>query len=97
MAKYRVVQPWGPDKARQATLQSEHATITEAFAAIDAMSAQMVRTDVAGDALTAEYHLEWGSSARHPPRGSTRAWGSLISRSRGGDESRSSPLVARAE
>jgi hypothetical protein len=44
MAKYRVVHPWGPDKGRQATLQSEHDTITGAFAAIDAMRARLVRT-----------------------------------------------------
>jgi hypothetical protein len=51
MAKYRVVQPWGPDKGRQVTLQSEHATVAEAFAALDAISAAMARTGAPSDAL----------------------------------------------
>jgi hypothetical protein len=34
MAKYRVVHPCRPDKALQLTLQSEHVTITAAFAAM---------------------------------------------------------------
>ena len=51
MAKYRVMHPWGPDKGRQATLQSEHATIAEAFAAIDAIRAQMARTGAPTDAI----------------------------------------------
>ena len=51
MAKYRVVQPWGPDKGRQATFQSEHATVAEAFAALDALSAEMVRTGAPSDAI----------------------------------------------
>jgi hypothetical protein len=41
----------GPDKGPQTTLQSERATITEAFAAIDAMRAQAVRTGARRDAL----------------------------------------------
>jgi hypothetical protein len=45
----RVVQPWGPDKGRQATFLSEHATDSEAFAALDALSAQMVRTGAPSD------------------------------------------------
>ena len=48
--RYRVVHPWGPDKGRQATLQSKHATVEAAFAAIDAMSVQ-VRTGAPSDAL----------------------------------------------
>jgi hypothetical protein len=51
MAKYRVVQPWGPDRGRQASIQSEHATLAEAFAAIDALSGQMVRTGAPSDAI----------------------------------------------
>jgi hypothetical protein len=39
---FRVVQPWDPDKARQATLVSEHPTAAKAFAEIDRLSAQMV-------------------------------------------------------
>jgi hypothetical protein len=41
----------GPDKGRQAALQSQHDTITEAFAAIDAMRARIVRTGAPGDAI----------------------------------------------
>ena len=37
MPTYRVMHPWDPAKCRRGTLKSEHATITEAFAAIDAM------------------------------------------------------------
>ena len=48
---FRVVQPWGPDKARQATLISEHASAAEAFAEIDRLSAQMVRTGAPNDAV----------------------------------------------
>jgi hypothetical protein len=51
MAKYRVVQPWRSDKGRQATLQSEHATVAEAFAALDAISAAMARTGAPSDAI----------------------------------------------
>jgi hypothetical protein len=51
MAKYRVVQPWGPDKGRQATLQSEHTTVAEAFAALDVLSAEIVRTGAPSDAI----------------------------------------------
>ena len=43
-ALFRVVQPWGPDKARQATLISTHATSQEAFDAIDALG-KMARTE----------------------------------------------------
>ena len=42
---FRVVQPWGPDKARQASLITEHATVAEAFHEIDRLAAEMVRTN----------------------------------------------------
>jgi hypothetical protein len=48
---YRVVQPYGRDKAREATIISEHATAAEAFAEIDRLSAQMVRTGVRSEAI----------------------------------------------
>jgi hypothetical protein len=48
---FRVVQPWGPDKGRQATLISEHSTAAEAFAEIDRLAAQMVRTGAPSDAI----------------------------------------------
>ena len=41
---FRIVQPYGPDKGRQATIISEHASAAEAFAEIDRLSAQMLRT-----------------------------------------------------
>jgi hypothetical protein len=41
---FRVVQPYGRDKARESTVIREHATAADAFAKIDRMSAQMVRT-----------------------------------------------------
>jgi hypothetical protein len=51
MPIYRVVQPWGRDRGRQASVLSQHVTVTSAFAAIDAMRAQMVRTGTPSDAL----------------------------------------------
>jgi hypothetical protein len=46
-----VAQPWGPDEARQATLVKEHATAAEAFAEIDRLAAQMVRTGAPSNAI----------------------------------------------
>ena len=51
MNTYRILQPWGPDRARQSTLLSEHATSAKAFAEIDRLAAQMVRTGVRSDAI----------------------------------------------
>lgn len=48
---YRIVQPYGKDKAREATIVSEHASAAEAFAEIDRLSAQMVRTGAPSDAV----------------------------------------------
>lgn len=45
------MQPYGKDKAREATLISEHATAVEAFAEIDRLSAQMVRTGAPSDGV----------------------------------------------
>ena len=50
-SKYRVVQPYGVDKARESTLIAERATVAEAFAEIDRLSAQMVRTGAPSDAI----------------------------------------------
>ena len=66
MAKYRVVQPWGPGKGRQATLQSEHRTIAEAFAAIDAMRAQMTRTGTPTEAIELIVVDDDGRQVRRP-------------------------------
>lgn len=51
MGPFRVVQPWGPDKARQATLISEHATAAEVFHEIDRLSNEMVRTGAPSDVI----------------------------------------------
>jgi hypothetical protein len=48
---FRVVQPWGPNRAVEATLISEHATAAEAFAEIDRLSTQMVRTGAPSNAI----------------------------------------------
>jgi hypothetical protein len=40
---FRVVQPYGRDKSREATMISEHATASEAFAEIDRLRTQMAR------------------------------------------------------
>jgi hypothetical protein len=45
------VQPWGPNRAIEATIISEHVTAEDAFAAIDALSEQMVRTGAPSDAI----------------------------------------------
>ena len=48
---FRVVRPWGPDKGRQGTVQSEHNTVAEAFAALDNLASDMAQTGVTGDAI----------------------------------------------
>ena len=51
LAPFRIVQPWGRDVAQQSTLISEHATAAEAFAEIDRLAAEMVRTGAPSDAV----------------------------------------------
>ncbi len=48
---YRVVQPWGPDRVRQATFLSEHRTAAEAFVYIDQQAETMARTGAPSDAV----------------------------------------------
>jgi hypothetical protein len=48
---YRIVQPWGKDRAAEATIVSEHAPLSAAFAEIDRLSARMVRTGAPSDAV----------------------------------------------
>ncbi len=48
---FRVMQPWGPHKGRQASLISEHHTVAAAFRAIDRLSSEMVRTGAPSDAI----------------------------------------------
>jgi hypothetical protein len=48
---FRVVQPWGRDKVQQSTMLSEHRTAAAAFAEIDRLSSEMVRTGAPADAI----------------------------------------------
>jgi len=48
---FRVVHPWGTDKVRQSTWLSEHETVESAFAEIDRLSSQMLRTGAPSDAI----------------------------------------------
>lgn len=48
---YRVVQPWGRDRAMQSTLISEHSSAAQAFAAIDALAERMIRTGAPSNAV----------------------------------------------
>ncbi len=48
---FRVVQPWGQDRGRQATALSEHTTLAAAFDAIDRLASEMVRTGAPSDAV----------------------------------------------
>ena len=41
---YRVMQPWGPDRARQATVVSEHRTAAAAFRAIERLAEELARS-----------------------------------------------------
>ena len=66
MTTFRVVQPWGPDKARQSTLQSEHDTVAEAFAALDAISAKMMRTGTPSNAIELVVVDENGRKVERP-------------------------------
>jgi hypothetical protein len=50
MMRYRVVQPHG-SRREEWTVQSEHSTIGDAFAALDALTAQMERTSAPTDAI----------------------------------------------
>ena len=48
---FRVVQPWGKDRGREATVLSEHRTREEALAEIDRLNERMRATGVAPGAL----------------------------------------------
>ena len=52
MPSFRAVQPWGKDKARQATaLSEEHASAVAAFDAVERLRAQMVKTGAHAEAI----------------------------------------------
>jgi hypothetical protein len=47
---YKIVQPWGPDRARQSTLVSDgYASETEVFAELDRLQERMRRSGVSVD------------------------------------------------
>jgi hypothetical protein len=48
---FRVVQPYGRDKARESTIISGHHKAAEAFAEIDRLSSEMVRTGAPSNAI----------------------------------------------
>lgn len=65
MSNFRVVQPGGLDRGRQATLISEHESITAAFEHIDRLVAQMKRTGARTDAI--ELIVTDGEGSNRPP------------------------------
>ena len=61
---YRIVQPWGSDKTRQATIVSDnHATVDDAFAELDRLYDQMSRTGTRPDVLELLVADRWGRIA----------------------------------
>jgi hypothetical protein len=64
--QFRVVQPWGQDKGRQGTVQSEHKTVAEAFAALDNIASDLAQTGVPGDAIELVVVDEQGEIVQRP-------------------------------
>jgi hypothetical protein len=64
---YRVVQPYGA-KPEEWTVQSEHATVGQAFAVIDSLTARMVRTGAPSDAIELIVVNEHGERVERPAR-----------------------------
>ena len=48
---FYVVQPWGRDRYRQATVTSIHDTVDDAYARLDAISEKLQRDGAAPDTL----------------------------------------------
>jgi hypothetical protein len=46
---FRVMQPWGPDKGRQGSVLSVHATVAEAFDAVDRFAIDAARAGAPSD------------------------------------------------
>ena len=63
---YRVVQPWGKNYDTQSAVLGDHATVAEAFAQIDRMTAQMVRTGAPSNAVELFVIDDRGSVIRRP-------------------------------
>ena len=49
---YGIVQPFGRDVGRESTTFSEHPSVAEAFAEIDRLAAEMVRTGAGPETVT---------------------------------------------
>jgi hypothetical protein len=49
---FRIVQPYGRDVGRESTTISEHASVTDAFAEIDRLAAEMMRTGARLETVT---------------------------------------------
>jgi hypothetical protein len=50
-APFRIVQPWGANKARDATTISEHETADEAFGELDRWAEELVRQGFPADLI----------------------------------------------
>ncbi len=48
---YSIVQPWGRDRYRQATVQSVHDTVDDAYARLDAIAEKLQRDGAPRDYL----------------------------------------------
>lgn len=63
---YRVVQPWGKDRAREATENSVWASIADAFAEIDRYAARVKTSRLPGDHLELIVVDDEGREVRRP-------------------------------
>ena len=63
---FSVVQPWGRDRARQATTISTHRTAAEAFAQIDHLAERIARTCDRPDAVELILVDEHGTEVQRP-------------------------------
>lgn len=65
---FRVMQPWGPDKGRQATSLSVHPTVTDAFDAVDRFAIEAVPLGAPSDAIELVVVDEHGQVVPRPGR-----------------------------
>ena len=52
---FLLVQPWGKDRNREATVVEIHETVTDAYAALDKIAERLQRNGLPGDEL--EMHI----------------------------------------
>ena len=64
--RFRVVQPWGKDVATESTVVSTHDNAVDAFAEIDRMAEQMLRTSGSADLVRLVVVDESGKEVRRP-------------------------------